>query len=291
MKKNIIQKLVAMALTSAVVIGGVFGVATSQVEASGLKGKIVITGSSALLPMTSAAAKDFKKDNPGVTISVSAPSSIAGPQAVTKGAAQIGACDWDATQAVPGFPAFKGLVAHKVAIIPFAVIVNKKVNVDTLTTAQLRDIYSGKITNWKQVGGSDAEIIVVNRKFGSGTRVNFDAKALNNLKIDDKVKNGKVAGTTGEMTTSVGTIEGSIGYCDLAYVKADSAFKAIKIDGIEATKENIISGKYKFWSYGYYLTKGQPTGEVKAFIDYVQGKKFQQSSITKLGFIPVSSMK
>ena len=140
---------------------------------------MVVAGSTALLPVTQQAAKEFKKSNPKVHISVSGSSSIAGPQSVVKGSATIGAVDWDATKSVPGFKAFSGLKAHKIAVIPFATIVNKSNPVKNLSTAQLQNIFSGKITNWKQVGGKNAEIVVVNRKFGSGTRVNYQMKALN----------------------------------------------------------------------------------------------------------------
>ena len=103
-----------------------------------------------------------------------------------KGSATIGAIDWDPTKEVPGFKAFKGLKAHKIAVIPFATIVHKSNPVKNLTTKQLQDIYSGKITNWKEVGGNDAEIVVVNRKHGSGTRVNYQMKALDGRSFYDK---------------------------------------------------------------------------------------------------------
>ncbi|MBB3109561.1 phosphate transport system substrate-binding protein [Paenibacillus phyllosphaerae] len=257
--------------------------------ASKLSGKIVINGSSALLPLTLQAAKEFKKANPKVKISASAAGSITGPQSVRKGIADIGAVDWDASTDVPGFKKFEGQVAHKVAVIPFAAVVNKNVGVDNLTTKQLQDIFSGKVKNWKDVGGSDAAIVVVNRAFGSGTRVNFQIKALNGTDFMSKGDNYKEVKSSGDMKTAVETTPNAIGYIDLVYVT--SKMKALKINDVAPTEANVINGKYKVWGYGYYMTKGQPTGAVKAFIQYVQSKEFQNGSLKKLKFIPISAMK
>lgn len=255
-----------------------------------LKGKITVNGSTALLPMTLQAAKEFQKLHPKVKIAASGKGSVTGPQAVKKGIAEIGACDWDASTDVPGFKAFAGQVANKVAVIPFATFVNKSVKVDSLTTEQLKGIFSGKITNWKDVGGADEDIVVITRSFGSGTRVNYQSKALDGGDIVKKEKNYKEVGSSGDMKTAVATTPNSIGYIDLTYITG-SDVKALKHNGVEATADNVINGKYKIWSYGYYMTKGQPTGATKEFIEYVQSKKFQDSSLKKLKFIPISAMK
>ncbi|WP_042165374.1 phosphate ABC transporter substrate-binding protein [Paenibacillus gorillae] len=257
--------------------------------ASKLQGKIVINGSSALLPLTLQAANEFKKANPKVKISASAAGSITGPQAVRKGIADIGAVDWDATKDVPGFKKFDGQVAHKVAVIPFATVVNKNVGVSNLTTKDLQGIFSGKIKNWKDVGGKDAEIIVVNRTFGSGTRVNFQDKALAGEDFMTKGDNYKEVKTSGDMKTAIETTPNAIGYMDLAYVT--DKMTALSVNGVAPTEANVINGKYKVWGYGYYMTKGQPTGAVKEFIAYVQSAKFQNGSLKKLKFIPISAMK
>ncbi|MFC5531293.1 phosphate ABC transporter substrate-binding protein [Cohnella yongneupensis] len=258
--------------------------------ASTLSGKIVINGSSALLPLTLQAANEFKKLNPKVKISASAAGSVTGPQAVRKGIADIGACDWDASTDVPGFKKFEGQVASKVAVIPFAAVVNSGVKVDNLSTQQLKDIFSGKITNWKDVGGDDATIIVVNRPFGSGTRVNFQQKALEGGTLMDKGNNTKTAAKSGDMKTNIETTPNSIGYIDLVYV-AGSKMKALKLNNVSPTEANVINGTYKVWNYGYFMTKGQPTGATKAFIDYIRSTKFQNGSLKKLKFIPLSAIK
>jgi phosphate transport system substrate-binding protein len=279
------KKLTILSLATVLLVSS-----ASLVEAkSTLKGKITINGSTALLPLSLQAAKEFKKLNPGVSVAASGKGSVTGPQAVKKGIAEIGACDWDASIDVPGFKAFTGQVANKVAVIPFAAVVNKNVTVTNLTTAQLQGIFTGKITNWKDVGGADADIVVINRSFGSGTRVNFIMKALGGTDTVKKSSNYKEVGSSGDMKTNVATTPNSIGYLDLVYVNSD--FKAITINGVAATPENVINGTYKVWAYGYYMTKGQPTGATKAFIEYVQSKSFQQGSLKKMKFIPIAAMK
>lgn len=280
------KKMSLVAAASLVAVSTLVGSASA---ASGLSGKITINGSTALLPLTLQAAKEFQKLNPKVRIAASGKGSVTGPQAVKKGIADIGACDWDASMDVPGFKAFDGQVANKVAVIPFATIVNKNVKVNNLTTEQLKGIYSGKITNWKEVGGDNADIVVITRAFGSGTRVNYQAKALGGGDIVKKDKNYKEVGSSGDMKTAVATTPNAIGYIDLVYVNSD--VKAVSFNGVAPTTDNVINGTYKIWAYGYYMTKGQPTGATKAFIEYVQSPKFQQGSLKKLKFIPISAMR
>ncbi|HWI48406.1 MAG TPA: phosphate ABC transporter substrate-binding protein [Rummeliibacillus sp.] len=280
------KRITIAALSTVAAVGFTFGSISSTSAAS--SNKIVVAGSTALLPVTQQAAKEYKRSNPKVSISVSGSSSVAGPQSVLKGSATIGAVDWDATKSVPGFKAFNGLKAHKIAVIPFATIVNKSNPVKNLTSSQLQGIFSGKITNWKQVGGKNADIVVVNRKFGSGTRVNYQMKALNGKSFMTK-GNYKEVGKSGEMVTSVATNPNAIGYVDLAYVKGD--IKAVNFNGVAATTSNVINGKYKVWSYGYLVTKGNPTGANAQYIKYIQSSKFQNGSLKKLKFIPVSKMK
>lgn len=288
MKSKFFKNIAFTAIALTVAFGSI-SMANIADAASKLSGKIVINGSSALLPLTLQAANEFKKLNPKVKISASAAGSVTGPQAVRKGIADIGACDWDASLDVPGFKKFDGQVANKVAVIPFAAVTNSNVKVANLSTKQLQDIFSGKVKNWKEVGGSDADIVVVNRAFGSGTRVNFQMKALDGADFMTKGDNYKEVKSSGDMKTAIETTPNSIGYMDLVYVT--SKMTALKINDVAPTEANVINGKYKVWSYGYYMTKGQPTGATKAFIEYVQSKAFQNGSLKKLKFIPISAMK
>lgn len=294
---KLLKKLSVIAVATTLAFGACFGAGsmTQTADASAAKapvsGKVVINGSSAMLPLLLQASKEFKQKNPKVTISVSGSSSIVGPQSVAKGVATIGSVDWDASKKVPGFDAFAGQVGHKIAVIPFATIVNKNVQVDNLTTQQLQDIFSGKVTNWKQVGGHDADIIVINRAHGSGSRVNYQVNALKSSEFmkPGTSKNYKEVSSNGVMVTSVQTTPNSIGYTDLVYVKGD--IKALKYNGVEASVENVVKGTYPVIGYGYLMTKGAASGADKAFIDYVLSKEFQQGSLKKMKFIPAAAVK
>lgn len=156
---------------------------------------------------------------------------------------------------------------------------------NNLSIKQIQDIYAGKITNWKQVGGKDEEIVVVNRVKGSGTRVNFEDKILNGVDIKTSGDNYIEVGKSGDMVNKVKSNPNAIGFADLAYVKGD--IKAVSINGVQASTANAASGKYVFYGYGYLLTKGEAKGVDKAFIDYMLSKKFQNGSLKKLKFIPV----
>lgn len=280
------KRITATALAVAATTGIIFGGISHQTKAA--SSDIVVAGSTALLPLTQQAKAEYQKAHKAVSISVSGSSSIDGPESVMKGTATIGACDWDATIAQGGFKAYKQLKAYKVAVTPFATIVNKSNPVKDLSTKQLQDIFSGKITNWKQVGGKNAKIVVVNRKFGSGTRVNFQAKALKGAKFMSK-GNYKEVGKSGEMVASIQSNPNAIGYVDLAYV--DKTVKALQYNHVSPSAANVASGKYPVWGYGYLLTKGAAKGENLKFIQYMQSSKFQNGSLKKLDFIPYKNVK
>lgn len=275
MKK--IYKIIALLTFSIVVLLGSFANGTEAASK-----RIVVAGSSALYPLLTQAQKEFKQKNPRVMINVTSSSSIYGPQSVTKGLATIGACDWDATKPVAGFKGFSDLTATPIAKIPFSTIVHKDNPVKNLSKDDLIGIFTGKITNWKEVGGNNEKIKIVNRKSGSGTRVNFQELALNGKEFE---KNTLFASSSSEMKTNVASDKNAIGYIDLAYVSGN--VKSVSIDKIAPTVANVKNGSYKIWGYGYLLTKGNPTGDDKKFIDYILSSKFQNGSLKKLKFLPL----
>ena len=284
MKKAWLAVVLILVMISVVACGGNSG----DSKEDGLSGKITINGSSAMLPLMKQASKDFGASNPDVKMSVSGTSSIVGPQSVEKNTADIGTCDWDASTDVPGFKKFEGQISHKVAAIPFATVVHESNPVKNLTQQQLIDIFQGKITNWKQVGGSDQGIIVVNRAFGSGTRVNYLATALNGQDFMTKGTNYKEVKSSGEMATALKSNKSAIGYLDLVYVK--DGLKAVDFNGVSASTDNVINKTYPIYGFAYMMTKGEPEGATKEFIEYVQSEKFQNESVKKMDFIPLTAM-
>ena len=257
-----------------------------------LNGKIIVEGSSALLPLTLAAKYNLKQAYPQLNIMTSGQGSSTGIQAVKTANADIAAVDWDASTEIENLNANPKLIAYPIAITPYATVVNLDVKIKSLNQSQLQGIFSGKYTNWKDVGGNDLPIVVINREqsYGSGTRLNYQIKALGNIEFMRNGENYKEVKSSVEMRTNVASIPGAIGYLDLAYIK-NSYVKPIEFNNVAATEENIINGKYPIWSYGYYVTNGEPNNTMKQFIGYVQSSEFQHKTLPKMGYIPIDSIK
>lgn len=247
-----------------------------------LSGTVTASGSTALQPLVQQAAKDFMDKNPKVQIQVSGGGSGTGLKNVADGTSNIGNSDVAADDTFKD----KNLKEHIVAIAPFAIVVNKDVNVDTLTKQQAADIFTGKITNWKEVGGKDQKITVVTRPDSSGS-----LKLVKQIVTDGKAvtKDAVVQESSGAMVTAVTQTVGSIGYVDTPYVK--DGIKAVKFDGVEFSEDNIKSGKYKLYGEERMYTKGEPTGAVKAFLDYIMSDEFQGKRVKELKFLPASLLK
>ncbi|UKS24211.1 phosphate ABC transporter substrate-binding protein [Paenibacillus sp. HWE-109] len=247
-----------------------------------LSGTVTASGSSALLPLVKQAATEFMEKNPKVTINVTAGGSGTGIKNVADGTSDIGNSDVEPAAEYKD----KGLVDHQVAIAPFALIVNKDVKVDNVTKAQAADIYMGKITNWKEVGGNDAKIVLVHRPDSSGSRT-----LVKQIILDGKefTKDGITQENSGAMKTAVVGQSSSIGYVDTPYI--DDTVKALKIDGVAFSEENIKNGTYKLFGVEHMYTKGEAKDPAKAFIAYISSKEFQGKQVRDLKFLPADLLK
>ncbi|MGF7429335.1 phosphate ABC transporter substrate-binding protein [Thermoanaerobacterium thermosaccharolyticum] len=250
-----------------------------------ISGTATAVGSTALQPLVEQAATLFNQKYPNATINVQGGGSGTGLTQVSQGAADIGDSDIFAEEK-SGIDA-KSLVDHKVAVVGFAVVVNKDVTVDNLTQQQLVDIFTGKIKNWKDVGGQDEPIVVINRPTSSGTRATFKKIVLGG---QDEVQGlALTEDASGTVRKTVAEKKGAISYLAFSYV--DDSVKALKYNGVEPTKENVINGKYPIASYEHMYTKGEPTGVVKAFLDFMMSDEVQKGPAEKLGFININDMK
>ncbi|MFA6939405.1 MAG: phosphate ABC transporter substrate-binding protein [Clostridiaceae bacterium] len=279
----------AMLLISATAIFAGCG-KNSAGNASGTSGSIIILGSTALQPLAEQTAKDYIANNPKASINVQGGGSGAGINQVYSGSAQIGMSDVTAIEKLKDEATAKVLVDHKVCIIGFAVVTSKDIKINTLTKVQIQDIFTGKITNWKDLGGDDQQINVINRTKSSGTRAAFLNTVMD--KIEENENLGTVQDSSGAVRTAVKANKGSISYLALSYLTGDvkSELNIIKIDEIEASKDNIVTKKYPFWSFEHMYTKGEASGLTKAFIDYMVSDK-NKSAVEKLGYIPISDVK
>ncbi|MEQ6365773.1 phosphate ABC transporter substrate-binding protein [Lactiplantibacillus plantarum] len=256
---------------------------TSSSSGSSKTTKIVATGSTALQPLVEQAGQAYQNEHANVTIKVQGGGSGAGLSQVAKGSVNIGNSDLFA-QEQKGLNA-KGLVDHKVAVVGMAPVINKDAGVTNISKEQLIKIFQGKITNWKDVGGKDEKITVVNRAQGSGTRATFEKWGLDNA----KVATSQEQDSNGTVQKIVSTTPGAISYLAFSYVKSD--VQALSIDNVKPTEANVATNKWKIWAYEHMYTKGQPTGELKNFLTYMTSKAVQGSLVEKLGYIPLTSMK
>ncbi|MEY7999544.1 phosphate ABC transporter substrate-binding protein PstS family protein [Clostridium sp. Mt-5] len=262
---------------------------TTNDSSKDISGSITLAGSTALQPLAEQIGKTFSQKNTKATVNVQGGGSGTGLNLALQGTADIGNSDVTAESKLDASKA-KQLVDHKVCAIGFAVVVNPDVKIDNLTKDQIQKIFTGQITNWKDVGGDDMKINIINRTKSSGTRATFKDTVMGGK--DEKEGLGTTQDSNGNVENAIKTTDGSISYLALSYltdaVKAN--VKALKIEGVEANSSNIIAKKYPFWSYEHMYTKGEAKGVAKAYIDYVLSSE-NTDTIKKLGYIPMSDMK
>lgn len=237
---------------------------------------IRIAGSTSVQPLSEELADAFMKKNPGISVIVAGGGSSAGIKAAQDGTADIGASSRELKPEER-----KGLVETVIARDAIAIIINPKNKVSQLSLEQLRGIFAGEITNWKDVGGEDAPIHIFTREEGSGTRGAFEEIVMGK----DKRITGKasVQNSTGAIRTAVEWDESAIGYISLGSV--NGRVKVVAIDGVRPSEETVLKGTYKLWRPFIYLTKGEPRGVVKRYIDFVLSPEGQR--IVGEMFVPV----
>ncbi len=243
---------------------------------------ITAVGSSAAQPLVELAGEEFTKNNPNEYINVQGGGTGTGLSQIQQGAVDIGNSDLYAEQK-KNIDA-KDLVDHRIAAVGMVPIVNKGVKIDSLTIKQLRQIFSGQVTNWKQVGGQDLPITIINRANGSGTRSAFE----------DDVMNGTPSASSQEQDSSgmvrqiVYNTQGSISYLAMPYL--NDTVKSLEVGGVKPTMKNIENNTWKIWSYEHLYTKGQPKGMTKRFLDYIMTNHVQNKVVKALGYVPIKNM-
>ncbi|WP_324712093.1 phosphate ABC transporter substrate-binding protein [Lactobacillus gasseri] len=245
--------------------------------------KITVVGSSAMQLLAEQAGNDYRLSHPDSNIVVQGGGSGTGLSQVQVGAVEIGTSDVFA-ETQKGIDA-KKLQNHLVAVVGIVPIVNKSAGVKNLTRQQLSDIFTGKITNWKQVGGKNQNITVINRSKGSGTRGTFEGLILNGKKpiqAQEQDSNGTVR-------KIVSSTPGTISYISFPYAN-DENIQKLSIDKIKPTNKNVETNRWHLWSYEHMYTKGKPNKNVQKFIDYMLGSKVQNDLVPKLGYISINKM-
>lgn len=241
-----------------------------------LQGTVSIIGSTSVQPIAQTLADEFSSIETGIKVDIQGVGSTAGVKAANDGTANIGTASRELKTEEKEW----GLTEHVIALDGIAIAIHPENAVSDLTKEQAAQIFKGEITNWKEVGGADAEIIVVSREDGSGTRGAFEEI----LKIEGELsEKALIAEGNGAVKQNIATKTNAIGYVSLGYL--DNAIKAIKVDGVEATVANIQANQYAVSRPFLMLTKGEPTPETKAFLDFIMSAEGQK--IVAEDYIPV----
>ena len=252
-------------------------------ETKELSGSLTISGSSAMQPLVAAAAEEFMAANPKVDIQVNAGGSGTGLSQVAEGSVQIGNSDVFAEEK-EGIPADQ-IVDHKVAVVGMTAAVNPKVGIKNIKKEDLIKVFNGKITNWKELGGADQKIVLVNRPDSSGTRAIFNKFALDGATPAE----GITEDSSNTVKKIINETDGAIGYLAFSYF-TDETVTPLAIDGVEPTAENVQSGKFPVWAYQHSYTKGEATDLAKAFLDYLMSDEIQNTLLPEQGYLPVTKM-
>jgi len=255
----------------------------SGCKGSGSQETITAVGSSAAQPLVELAGEEFTKDNPNEYVNVQGGGTGTGLSQIQQGAVNIGNSDLYAEQK-KDIDASK-LVDHRIAAVGMIPVVNKDVKVKSLTIKQLRQIFSGQVTNWKQVGGQDLPITIINRADGSGTRASFESDVMNGTPF----VRSQEQDSSGMVRQIVYNTEGAISYLAMPYL--NNTVKTVNVNGVEPTIENIENNQWKIWSYEHLYTKGQPTGMTKKFLDFIMTDDIQTNVVRKMNYVPVKEMK
>ena len=291
------RRIGAFALAAAFVVGACSGSATPTPAASAgasaaasagaagavtcVNGSITASGSTALQPLVDAAAKAYVKACPAATIQVQGGGSGTGLTQVLQGAVQVGNSDVTAESKLQPADAAT-LVDHQVAVQGWVMVNNPDITgVVNLTTDQATKIWTGVITNWKDVGGPDLKIVLVLRPASSGTRSTFKKIVLGGAA--EASGQALTEDSNGAVTKAVEGTPGSTSVIGFAYYQQNkSGLTALQLDGVDATVANLANGTYKLQAIGHMYSKGQPDGLVKAFLDYMLSPDVQGTLIPSL---------
>ena len=268
--------------------GSTTSTSSSATSAASLSGSITAVGSTALQPLVEAAAEQFMTNNAGVQITVQGGGSGQGITQISQGAVQIGNSDVFAEEKLDNPSDASKLTDNKVAVVGMGPIVNSGVSVSDLTIDQLKSIFTGAVTNWKDLGGDDADIVVINRASGSGTRATFEKAVLGGDKVPETFT-PQEQDSSGTVAKMIAETPNSISY--VAFSFYDSTFKALNVGGVKPEAANVETNDWTIWAYEHMYTAASPDDVTQAFIDYMLSDDVQGSLVEQTGYISISGMK
>ncbi|MCK4798830.1 MAG: phosphate ABC transporter substrate-binding protein [Spirochaetes bacterium] len=248
------------------------------------KKELILQGSTTILPIAQRCAEEFNKINPSVIISVRGGGSGVGIASLIDGICDIANASRPIKEKEETIAKEKGFepVPFIVAKDAIAVIVNtQNKEIEDLNLENLKDIYTGKITNWKEIGGADLKIVIVSRDSSSGTYETFNKLVLKKAKV---THGALYQASNKAVLTIIENTKGAIGYVGLGYLSGK--VKALKVNGVYPSKESVLKGDYSLQRPLFMYTRNKPSGVTKDFINYVLSKKGQEF-VEEVGFISI----
>lgn len=244
---------------------------------------IVIKGSTTVLPIAQVTLEAYMKTHPGVNISLSGGGSGEGIKALIDKSAHIATSSREIKDKEIELAMARGVkpLAHVVGIDAIVPVVHPKNKVSNLSLDQLSQIYQGKITNWKEVGGDDLQIVVISRDSSSGTFETWGHLVLNNAKVTPKAQ---LQASNGAIVQAVSKNRYAIGYIGIGYI--NKSVKPLTVNGVPATQETARSKEFPISRPLYMYTDGEPKGVTADYLKFVLSTNGQRL-VAKVGFVPV----
>ncbi|MCC0685789.1 phosphate ABC transporter substrate-binding protein [Clostridioides sp. ZZV14-6345] len=274
------KKKIGVLLASTMLVGALAVGCGSNSGGSGDSSKVSVSGSTSIGPLMETIGEKFQEKNEGVSVEVQQIGSSGGIKNAIEGTSEIGMSSRDLKDEEKS----AGLKETKIAIDGIALITNTANPVKNLTMDQIKGIYTGKITNWKEVGGNDAPIVIVSREEGSGTRDGF--QEIVGFESEELSKDAQISDGSGNIKTTVEGNENAIGYISFGYV--DEKVNSLKVNDVEPTDTNVIDNKYPISRPFILVNKEDNLSEKgKALIDYILSDE-GQALVSEKGFIKVN---
>ncbi|NLB72249.1 MAG: phosphate ABC transporter substrate-binding protein [Chloroflexi bacterium] len=242
--------------------------------------RFTMAGSTTVQPLAEILAETFMANNADVRVDVQGGGSSVGVKAAGQKTADIGMASREIKDSE--FTEFPNINVIVLARDGIAIVTHPEVGVGDLTIEQIKGIFGGTITNWREVGGEDSSIIVVSREEGSGTRAAFEEMVLGEEVLI--TENAILQPSNGSIRTTVSTTTNSIGYISFGYL--GGTMKSIRVEGVAPTEANASNGTYPLVRSLNLITFGEPTGELKVFIDFMLSPTGQQVVVDE-GYLPV----
>lgn len=272
------MKRIAMALS--LIFAGLFAI--SPVQAA--QEEIIINGSTTVLPVMQKAGEAFMAANPSISLAISGGGSGNGIKALNEGLCDIAMSSRDIKSSEVEQGKAKGVTPVRTAIAVDALVpvVHPENPVKALSSDQLRDIYTGKVTNWNQVGGNDETIVVISRDTSSGT---YETWADIIMKKEKVAPSALLQASNGAVAQAVAKNKKAIGYIGFGYL--NNSLKKLDVNGVEATPATALAKEWPIARELYIFTNGQPAGAAKKLIDFLVDPQKGQKAVAEVGYIPL----